>query len=225
MPQQDAQEIEQQVQELVDANLVEPFPVGTCPKHCSPTFLVDKKDSKTRRMVGKYMKLNMMTKPHAGYLPNMEEMIENLAKKRYKSKLDLRSGFWQVGLTKRAKELTAFTIPNGRCFRWKCMPFGLQGAPGIFQEMMELLIQKVKLSPMMRTLLSQNYLGAFFDDCGLGTDTEEEHLQILEALLKVCQENHVRIKLSRCDFLKEELDYLTLDGEHENHVSPKLMPF
>jgi len=49
---------------------------------------------------------------------------------------------------------------------------------------------------------------AFFDDCGLGTHTEEEHLQILEALLKVCQENHVRIKFSKCDFLKEELDYL-----------------
>ena len=91
MPQEDSQEIEKQVQELIEAKLVEPFPVGTFPQHCSPTFLVDKKESKTRRMVGQYVKLNSMTKPHAGFLPNMEEMIENMAKCKFKSKLDLRS--------------------------------------------------------------------------------------------------------------------------------------
>ena len=103
-------------------------------------------------MVEQYAKLNQRTKPHAGSLPNMEEMVENLAKCRFKSKMDLRSGFWQIGLSDRAKELTAFTIPNGRCFRWLCMPFGLQGAPGVFQEMMELLVQKVKMSPLAKKL-------------------------------------------------------------------------
>ena len=93
MPQQDCKEIEKQVEELVNAGLVKPFPVGEFPKHCSPTFLVDKKESKTRRMVGQYVKLIKMTRPHAGFLPNMEEIVENMAKCRYKSKLDLRSGF------------------------------------------------------------------------------------------------------------------------------------
>ena len=79
MPLEDSKEIEKQVQELVDAGLVEPFPVGEFPKHCSPTFLVDKKESKTRRIVGQYAKFNQRTKPHAGFLPNMEEIVENLA--------------------------------------------------------------------------------------------------------------------------------------------------
>ena len=205
MPLEDCAEIEKQVQELVDAGLIEPFSVGEFPKHCSPTFLVDKKESKTRRMVGQYAKLNQRTKPHAGFLPNMEEMVENLAKCRFKSKMDLRSGFWQIGLSERAKKLTAFTIPNGRCFRWLCMPFGLQCAPGVFQEMMELLVQKVKMSPLAKKFLVQGFIGAFFDDCGIGTQTEEEHLQLLELLLKVCLENQFRIKLSKCDFLKKRV--------------------
>ena len=46
MPQEDAEEIEKQVQELVNAGLVEAFPLGTFPKHCFTTFLVDKKESK-----------------------------------------------------------------------------------------------------------------------------------------------------------------------------------
>ena len=208
MPKEDALEIEKQVQELVDAGLVEPFPVGEFPKHCSPTFLVDKRESKTRRMVGQYVKLNKRTKPHAGFLPNMEEMVENLAKCRFKSKLDLRSGFWQIGLSDRAKELTVFTTPNGRCFRWLCMPFGLQGAPGVFQEMMEILVSKVKMSPLMKDILLKGFIGAFFDDCGVGTQTEEQHLAILEHFLKVCMDNHVRVKLSKCEFMKEEIEYL-----------------
>ena len=46
MCEEDCQEIEMQVNELVGAGLVEPFPPGEFPTYCSPTFLVDKKESK-----------------------------------------------------------------------------------------------------------------------------------------------------------------------------------
>jgi hypothetical protein len=153
MPAQDAAEIEKQVEELVTAGLVEPFPPGCFPKFCSPTFLVEKKESKSKRMVGQYQKLNKRTKAHAAFLPNMEQMIEQLSLSKWKSKLDLRSGFWQVSLTPRAQELTCFTTPSGRCFRWLCMPFGLQGAPGVFQEMMEVLCAKVKSKEKLKKIL------------------------------------------------------------------------
>ena len=93
MPPQDCAEIEAQVDELVQAGLLEPFPPGEFPKYCTPTFLVDKKDSTTRRMVGQYSKFNKRCKPHAGWLPNMEMLVEQLARTKFKSKLDLRSGF------------------------------------------------------------------------------------------------------------------------------------
>ena len=51
-------------------------------------------------------------------------------------------------------------------------------------------------------------MGAFFDDAGLGTQTEDEHLHVLEELLKTAQENNLRIKLSKCDFLQQHLEYL-----------------
>ena len=161
MPPQDCAEIEAQVDELVQAGLLEPFPPGEYPKYCTPTFLVDKKDSKTRRMVGQYSRLNKRCKPHAGWLPSMEMLVENLAKTKFKSKLDLRSGFWQIGLTPRAQELTAITTPNGRCFRWLCMPFGLQGAPGVFQEMIEILTSKVKNNSTLKNALQRDILVHF----------------------------------------------------------------
>ena len=63
MPQNDAPEIEKQVDELMKAGLVEPFLAGNFPKFFTPTFLVNKKESKTRRMVGQYAKLNERTTP------------------------------------------------------------------------------------------------------------------------------------------------------------------
>ena len=138
----------------------------------------------------------------------MEQLVESMAKCRYKSKLDMRSGFWQVGLSQRAKELCAFCIPSGRCFRPLCMMFGLQGAPGVFQELMEILASKCKQDASVRKILENGHLASFFDDTGLGSQSENDHYALLEKWFQVCLENKVRIKLSKCEFLKEEIDYL-----------------
>ena len=56
MAQNEAQEIEMQTNELLRAGLIEAFPPGEIPLFCSPTFLVDKKESKTKRMVIQFCK-------------------------------------------------------------------------------------------------------------------------------------------------------------------------
>ena len=66
----------------------------------------------------------------------MEYTLECIAKCRYKTKMDKRSGFWQVDLTAAAQELLAFITPKGRVFRWKVMPFGVANPPALFQELM-----------------------------------------------------------------------------------------
>ena len=211
----DCSEIEAQVEELVANGLVEPFGPGEFPQYCSPTFLVSKKDSKTRRMVGQYVRLNKRVKAHAGFLPNMESLIEGMSSKKWKSKLDLRSGFWQVSLTPRAQALTAFCTPSGRIFKWKCMPFGLQGAPGIFQELMECLLGKVRARFVKEgQSLSNVFIRAIFDDLVIATESEREHLSVLETLLKECETHQIRVKLSKCEFLQTSMEYLGFEVEH-----------
>ena len=67
----------------------------------------------------------------------MENTLERIAKCRYKTKMDKRSGFWQVNLTAAAQELLAFITPKERVFKWKVMPFGVANAPALFQELMK----------------------------------------------------------------------------------------
>ena len=75
------------------------------------------------RLVGDYGEVNKKTQNHSGSIPNMENTLERIAKCRYKTKMDKRSGFWQVDLTVAAQELLAFLTPKGRVFKWKVMPF------------------------------------------------------------------------------------------------------
>ena len=106
-------EIMRQVLELVEAGMCEAYKDTEIPEHWSPCFLVAKRGSTAKMLVVDYRKLNKMIKLHAGSLPVMENTIF-AALCKSKSKMDKRSGFWQVDLTERAKELMAFRTPNGR---------------------------------------------------------------------------------------------------------------
>ena len=49
------------------------------------------------------------------------------------------------------------------------------------------------------------------DDLSLGTSTQDNHVLLLREAFIVCQETHLRIKLEKCEFMKEEMDYLGFD--------------
>ena len=52
---------------------------------------------------------------------------------------------------------------------------------------------------------------AHIDDLSLGTNTQEDHVLLLRDFFIVCEENHLRIKLEKCEFMKEEMEYLGCD--------------
>ena len=48
-------------------------------------------------------------------------------------------------------------------------------------------------------------------DVSLGTNTQEDRVLLLREFFIVCQENDLRIKLNKFDFMKEEMEYLVFD--------------
>ena len=52
---------------------------------------------------------------------------------------------------------------------------------------------------------------AHIDDVSLGTNTQEDHVLLLREIFIFCQENHLRIKHEKCEFMKEEMEYLGFD--------------
>lgn len=77
----------------------------------SPCLLVPKSDG-NYRFCTDYRKINAVTVPDCFPLPRMEDCIDNLGSAQFVSKLDLLKGYWQVPLTPRASEISAFVTPD-----------------------------------------------------------------------------------------------------------------
>ena len=60
-----------------------------------------------------FQKVNFLTKPDSYPLPRIEDCIDRVGQSKYVSTFDLLKGYWQVPLTERAREISAFVTPDG----------------------------------------------------------------------------------------------------------------
>ena len=79
----------------------------------APCILVDKGD-KTKRFCIDYRKINRVIKNNVQIsLPLIDDILAVLENAQYFSTLDLKSGYWQIGLDKEDKCKTAFICHKG----------------------------------------------------------------------------------------------------------------
>ena len=117
-----------------------------------------------------------------------------------------------MNLAPNAQELLAFITPQGRMLKWKVMPFGVANAPALFQEVMNKILSILRRRPKVQELISCGaQWEAHIDDVCLGTNTQEDHLILLGEFFAVCQENHTRLKLDKCEFMQGTIQYLGFD--------------
>ena len=78
------------------------------------------------------------------------------------------------------------------------MPFGLTNAPGTFQRLM---------NKIMKPVLYESAL-VYLDDIIVFSKTLEDHIRHLETVFKILAEAGLKLKLKKCDFFKESINYL-----------------
>ena len=78
------------------------------------------------------------------------------------------------------------------------MPFGATNAPPTFQRLMHDCLGD----------LNMNWCIVYLDDIIVFSDTKEEHLKRLEAVLQKLITAGLKLKPSKCHFFKEEIEYL-----------------
>jgi hypothetical protein len=162
----------------------------------SPMFLVDKPDG-GKRMVIDYRALNAATTRNRYPLPRVDELFDQLQGARYFSKLDLRTGYWQIRIAAEDVAKTAFTSRHGH-FEWLVLPMGLTNAPAEFMALME---------NTFRSELNQFVL-VFLDDILVFSRTLEEHEEHLRVVLQRLREQKLFAKLSKCCFFRREVEFL-----------------
>ena len=183
--------VDDAIDEMLDAGIVKRSrsPWGF------PIVLVEKKDGSKRFCVD-YRALNKITKNNAHPLPVIDDILACLGTARYFSKLDLKSGYWQVEVHEGDKEKTAFTCHRG-LFQFNVMPFGLANAPGVFQELMSVVLEG-----------QEGHALAYLDDILVFSDTVENHLEHIQRVLNSLRRHNLRLKPTKCEFFRKETQYL-----------------
>ena len=162
----------------------------------APIVLVRKKDGKWRFCVD-YRKLNAVTHKDAFPLPRIEETLTGLSQARWFSTLDMMSGYWQVGVSPRDQEKTAFTTPLG-LFEFKRMPFGLCNAPATFQRLM----QQCLSNELTESLL------IYLDDVIVYSPDFRSHLQHIENVFQRLAKHGLKLRLDKCRLFQREVKFL-----------------
>ena len=121
---------------------------------------------------------------------------------------DMNSGFWQVPMDEESKQYTAFTLGSMGLYECESMPFGLCNAPPTFQRLMQNCLGELNLT----------YCLIYLDDVIVFSETPEtpeEHLRRMRVVFNRLREHGLKLKPSKCDVFKSEINYLA------HHVSRK----
>lgn len=162
----------------------------------SPLVLV-RKPSGDLRICVDYRKLNEVTSVTSYPLPNINETLDRLAGASFFTSIDMVSGYHQVEIAEEDKDKTAFISPYG-LYQYCRMPYGLAGAPGTFQSVIEDMVQVLETEDIM----------AYLDDVICFHSTFEEHLEGINRMLQMIRKAGFKLSGKKCQFATRSVKFL-----------------
>jgi hypothetical protein len=131
-----------------------------------------------------YKKLNSKTIKDNYPLPIIDDLLRDLVKANYFSKMDLESGYYCIAMEPSSSKYTAFLCEFG-LFEWTRLPMGLTNSGATFQRTM--------------TKLFKDQIGKFLyiyvDDFIVFSETAAEHTEHLKQVINILKKQQMKIKL------------------------------
>lgn len=185
-------ELQRQLKDLLEAGFIRPSkaPYG------APVLFQRKSDGSLRLCID-YRALNKVTIKNKYPIPLVEDLFDQLGGAKYFTKLDLRSGYYQVRIAEGDEEKTTCVTRYG-AYEFLVMPFGLTNAPATFCTLMNKLFH-----PYL-----DRFVVVYLDDIVVYSNTLEEHKEHLRIVFQVLRDNQLFVKREKCSFAKEEVHFL-----------------
>lgn len=154
-----------------------------------------KKDGSLRCCID-YRELNKQTRKDRTPLPRLTELRDRLHGKRYFTAIDIREAYHRIRVRPEDVEKTAFRTRFGH-FEYLVMPFGVTNAPAAFQR----LTNKLLAAQYDHCVIS------YLDDILIFSDTLEDHLRDVKAVLTILDKHSLYIKPSKCTWVTDEVEF------------------
>ncbi|GJR42478.1 putative nucleotidyltransferase, ribonuclease H [Tanacetum coccineum] len=192
MPPTKLEELRKQLKELIDKGYIRPLKASY-----GASVLFQRKKDGSLQMCIDYRALNKVTIKNKYPIPLVADLFDQLGKERYFTKLDLRSGYYQVRIAEGDEAKTTCVTRYGS-YEFLVMPFGLTNAPATFCTLMNKLFH-----PFL-----DKFVVAYLDDIVVYSHTLEEHVLHLKHVFQVLRDNELYLKLEKCSFAQDEVEFL-----------------
>ena len=155
--------------------------------------VVEKADGKLRICLDPRDLNTAIKRPHYP-MPTLDDALSKMAGARYFSKLDAKSGYWQMKLDDESSCLTTFNSPFGR-YKFRRLPFGIVCAQDEFQRKMDEIFEEL---PGVTPLI---------DDVIIHGKTQEEHDVNLKAALNRASDRNLKLNPEKLEVGVNEITY------------------
>ena len=155
-----------------------------------------KSDKTNVRICGDFsVTVNPVSKLDRYPIPQVEDLFARLSHGKYFSKIDLSHAYQQLPLEDGSKKYVVVNTHKGlSCYTR--LPFLILSPSGIFQRVIESLLQGI------------SGVVVYLDDILISGSTEEQHLAALYEVLNRLDKAGLRVKKSKCEFLRPSVTYL-----------------
>ena len=185
--------VEKELQRLQEEGTIEPVEFA---EWAAPIVPVLKRDRNTVRICGDFsVTVNPVSKLDRYPIPKVEDLFARLSKGKHFSKLDLSQAYQQVPLEEDSKKYVVINTHRG-LFWYTRLPYGISSAPGIFQRVIESILQGI------------DGVVVYLDDILITGASKEAHLKTLEEVLSRLDRAGLSVKKSKCEFMKSSVTYL-----------------
>ena len=181
---------------LVKHGIIEPC---TSP-FASNVSMVRKKSGKWR-LVLDARRLNKCTLDTKITLGIQEDLLQRIAHCKYRSSIDMSSGYHQIPLKESDRYKTAFYSPDGSntLYQYRVMSMGLSSSSTTFTEMMHKVFHDL------------DFVVFYLDDILICSQTYKEHLEHIEIVLKRLTQANLKLDPKKCEFAASRIKFLGYD--------------
>ena len=189
---------EQKLENLCDELLAAGIIKESSSLWCSPVFLISKPDGSSRFLVD-FRAVNAKTEPLYCALPSLEDVFDQIAEEKPNifSVLDMRAGYYGIGIDEASQPYTAFSTKN-RHFQFTRLNMGYVNSGSFFTQ---------SLYKIFATEIRKHMI-IYVDDVFIMHRDVDEHLEFLSKIFAKFREYNLRLHPKKMNIATSSANFL-----------------